>query len=162
VLWWWHLPVFKTIPVVDAIYRAQTLPDRARAFTGDTIALGWEDRMKTRGRRRSDGGTEFGTALPRGTVLRAGDRLVVESAQVVVAVVERPEPVFVVEPRTPPEWGLFAYHIGNGHQPLMVTDRGLVCPDLPGVEMLLKYHGIPYVRDAIAFTPTTAAGHVDI
>ena len=154
--------MFKTIPVVDVTYRVETLPDGARAFARDSIALGWEDRMRTRGRRRSDGGVEFGTALPRGTVLRAGDRLVVESAQVVVEVVELAEPVFVVEPRTPPEWGLFAYHIGNGHQPLMVTDRALVCPDVPGVEMLLKYHGIPYVRDEVAFTPTTACGHVAI
>jgi len=152
--------VFKTVPVVDAIYRADTLPDSARAFTLDSIALGWEDRMKTRGRRRSDRGLEFGTALPRGTVMRAGGKLVVESARTVVDVVERLEPVYVIEPRTPQEWGLFAYHIGNGHQPLMVTGRALVCPDVPGVEMLLQYHGIPYVRAETAFTPTTAAGHV--
>jgi len=31
---------------------------------------------------------------------------------------------------------------------------------VPGVEMLLQYHGIPYVRAETAFTPTTAAGHV--
>jgi urease accessory protein UreE len=151
--------VFKTIPVADAIYRTEALPGRARAFARDTIALGWEDRMKTRGRRRSESGVEFGTALPRGTVMRGGDCLVVESARVVVEVVERPEPAFVIEPRTPPEWGLFAYHIGNGHQPLMVTDRALVCPDLPGVEMLLQYHGIPYERADVAFTPTTTSGH---
>jgi urease accessory protein UreE len=152
--------VFKTIPVVDAVYRAETLPDGARALPRDAIALGWEDRVKTRGRRRSDGGVEFGTALPRGTVLRAGDYLIVEPARVVVEIVERPEPAFVIEPRTPKEWGLFAYHIGNGHQPLMVTDRALVCPDLPGVETLLQYHHIPYVREEIAFTPSTAFGHL--
>ena len=152
--------MFKTIPVVDAIYRDDTLPDDARGFSHDTIALGWEDRMKTRGRRRSDAGLEFGTALPRGTVMRAGDRLVIPSARAIVEVVERSEPVYVIEPRTPREWGLFAYHIGNGHQPLMVTDRALVCPEVPGVEMLLQYHGIPYVRAQTAFTPTTAAGHV--
>jgi urease accessory protein len=152
--------VFKTIPVVDAVYRADTLPDVARGFSRHSIVLGWEDRLKTRGRRRSDAGLEFGTALPRGTVMREGDRLVVESAQVVIEVVERSEPVYVIEPRTPQEWGLFAYHIGNGHQPLMVTDRALVCPEVPGVEMLLHYHGIPYVRAEKPFTPTTAAGHV--
>ncbi|MEP7306861.1 MAG: hypothetical protein ABJA98_15205 [Acidobacteriota bacterium] len=154
--------MFKTIPVVDATYRADTLPDGARAFTRDRIALGWEDRMKTRGRRRSDAGLEFGTALPRGTVMRAGDWLIIEAARALVEVVERAEPVYVIEPRTPQEWGLFAYHIGNGHQPLMVTDRALVCPEVTGVEMLLQYHGIPYVRAERAFTPTTAAGHVAI
>jgi urease accessory protein UreE len=68
----------------------------------------------------------------------------------------------VVEPRTSAEWALFAYHLGNGHQPLMVTDRALVCPDVPGAEALLQYHRIPYVRAEVAFTPTTASGHVTI
>ena len=110
------------LPVADAIYREETLPAGARTFSRDTIALGWEDRPKTRGRRRSAEGLEFGTSLPRGSVLRAGDCLVIEPARRVVQVVERLEPAFVVEPQTSGEWGLFAYHIGNGHQPLMLTD----------------------------------------
>ena len=150
--------VFKTLPVVEQAYRDESLPSSARDFRRDTIALGWEERMKSRGRRRSSGGVEFGTSLPRGTILRGGDQLVVESAQVVVEVVEQLEAVFVVEPRTREEWGLFAYHIGNGHQPLMITDRALVCPEVPGAEILLQYHGIPYVRAQTAFTPA-AVGH---
>ena len=155
-----HAPsVFTKLPVADAIYRQDTLPDAARVFSRDTIALGWEDRLKTRGRRRSDEGLEFGTSLPRGSVLRAGDCLVIEPARTVVQVVERLEPAFVVEPQTAAEWGLFAYHIGNGHQPLMVTDRALVCPDVPGAS------AAPVPSDSVraggvAFTPTTAGGHV--
>jgi hypothetical protein len=30
-----------------------------------------------------------------------------------------------------------------------------VCPDVPGVETLLQYHKIPYLRDDVAFTPAT-------
>ena len=152
--------MFKALPVAEAAYREESLPSSARGFRRDTITLGWEDRLKTRGRRRSDGGLEFGTSLPRGTVLGAGDRLVLDGARAIVEVVERLEPVFVIEPRDASEWGLFAYHIGNGHQPLMITDRTLVCPDVPGVEMLLQYHRIPYVRAEVAFTPATASGHV--
>ena len=151
--------VFKPLPVVDVTYREETLPTTARDYRRDTVTLGWEDRLKARGRRRSDGGIEFGTALPRGTVLRGGDCLVVEGARVVVAVVERLEPTFLIEPRTPSEWGLFAYHIGNGHQPLMITEGALVCPDVPGVELLLEHHRIPYSRVEVAFTPS--AGLVD-
>jgi urease accessory protein UreE len=148
--------VFKTIPVANVIYREDALPAETRGFARGTITLGWEARLKTRGRRRSDEGLEFGTSLPRGTILRAGDCFVVDSAQTIVAVVEQREPAFVIEPQTASEWGLFAYHIGNGHQPLMVTAEALVCPDVPGVEMLLQYHQIPYRRAAVAFTPTTA------
>ena len=68
--------------------RRRCRPRRGRSVA-DTIALGWEDRLKTRGRRRSDEGLEFGTSLPRGTVLRAGDCLVIESARAIVEVVER-------------------------------------------------------------------------
>ncbi|HKB09339.1 MAG TPA: hypothetical protein VKD69_01755 [Vicinamibacterales bacterium] len=131
-----------------------------RSYERDTVTLGWDDRTHVHGRRRTDGGVEFGTSLPRGTVLRAGDLLVLDAEQLVVAVVERPEPVFVVEPRTPSEWGLFAYHIGNRHQPLMVTDHALVCPDVPGVEQLLRQHRMPYARALLPFTPAaTVAGH---
>ena len=152
--------VFKTLPVAERTYRRDALPAEAGDFARDTIALGWEARVKTRGRRRSDGGLEFGTSLPRGTTLREGDCFVIASARTIVQVVERRERTFVIEPRTPSEWGLFAYHIGNGHQPLMVTSRALVCPELPGVETLLQYHRIPYVRADVAFTPTAVGGHV--
>ena len=146
--------------VAERIYREPEIPDAARTYTRDTVTLGWEDRTHVRGRRRTDGGVEFGTALPRGTVLRAGDCLALDGERVLVCVVERAEPVFVIEPRSAPEWALFAYHIGNRHQPLMVTDRALVCPDAPGVEPLLQQHHMPYARETRPFTPAaTAVGH---
>jgi len=146
--------------VIERIYRDAELPEAARAYARDTITLGWEDRTHAHGRRRTDGGVEFGTSLPRGTVLRAGDAFVLDEARVIVIVVERPEPVFVIEPRSAPEWALFAYHIGNRHQPVMITDRSLVCPDVPGVEPLLQQHRMPYVRATMPFTPAaTVAAH---
>ena len=154
--------MFKTLPLVERTCREETLPDAARGFARDTITLGWEERLKTRARRRSDAGAEFVTSLPRGTVLRSGDRLVVGARDLVIEVVERPEPAFVIEPQTAAEWGLFAYHIGNGHQPLMITERALVCPDVPGVEMLLQYHQIPYTQAEMPFTPSTTSGHLVI
>jgi urease accessory protein len=146
--------------IVESVFTEGTLPDSARAFSRDSVTLGWEDRTHVHGRRRTDSGVEFGTSLPRGSVLRAGDLFVLDGERLVVAVVERPEPVFVVEPRNPQEWGLFAYHIGNRHQPVMITDRSLVCPDAPGVEQLLQQHRMPYVRATLSFTPAaTVAGH---
>ncbi len=142
--------------VIERAYREETLPEGARGYTRDTITLGWEDRVRGHGRRRSDGGVEFGTALTRGTVLRGGDCLVLADDRTVVIVVERPEPVFVIEPRTPQEWGLFAYHIGNRHQPLMITERAIVCPDAAGVAQLLEQQHIPYSRATRAFTPAIA------
>ncbi|HKB11409.1 MAG TPA: hypothetical protein VKD69_12185 [Vicinamibacterales bacterium] len=146
--------------IVERVHREQDLAEPTRAYARDTVTLGWEDRTHVHGRRRTDSGVEFATSLPRGTVLRAGDLIVLEAERLVIAIVERPEPVFVVEPRTSAEWGLFAYHIGNRHQPLMVTDRALVCPELPGVEQLLQQHRMPYARAVMPFTPAaTVAGH---
>ena len=146
--------------IVERVYREPDLPMGARDYARDAITLGWEDRTHVHGRRRTDGGVEFGTSLPRGTVLRQGDCFVLEDPNLIVAIVERPEPVFVVEPRTPQEWALFAYHIGNRHQPIMITDHGLVCPDVPGVEQLLEQHHMPYARASLPFTPAaTVAGH---
>src|SRR5262245_37233554 len=127
------LQLFKALPVAREVVRREALPPHAREYRRETITLGWEERLKIRSRRVSDGGLEFGTALRRGTVLRAGDWIVLDEAKAIVAVVERPEPVFVIEPGTPDEWATFAYHIGNNHQPIMVSDGVLVCPDVPGV-----------------------------
>ena len=146
--------------IVERVYRDELLPANARGYARDTVTLGWEDRTHVHGRRRTDGGVEFGTSLPRGSVLRDGDRFVLDAEQLIVDVVERAEPVFVVEPRSAPEWALFAYHIGNRHQPVMITEQSLVCPDAPGVEQLLQQHRMPYVRATLPFTPAaTVAGH---
>ena len=146
--------------IVERVCRESDLTAEQRAFTSDTLTLGWEDRTHAHGRRRTDAGVEFGTSLPRGTTLRAGDRLVLDDDRVVVTVVEREEPVFVISPRSPGEWALFAYHIGNRHQPVMIADDGLVCPDAPGVEQLLQQHRMPYARATRPFTPAaTVAGH---
>ena len=146
--------------IAERVYREPAVPGGARSYRRDTVTLGWEDRTHVHGRRRTDGGVEFGTALPRGTVLRAGDCLVLDADRLIVVVAERPESVFVVEPRTAPEWALFAYHIGNRHQPVMITERGLVCPDVPGVELLLQQHKMPYARATLPFTPAaTVTGH---
>jgi|SRR4051812_23272914 urease accessory protein len=146
--------------ILERVYHDDDLPRAARTYARDTVTLGWEDRTHVHGRRRSEGGVEFGTSLPRGTVLRAGDLFVLDAERLLVAIVERSERVFVVEPTTPQEWGMFAYHIGNRHQPLMITDAALVCPDVPGVEQLLQQHRMPYARATMAFTPVaTVAGH---
>jgi len=147
--------------LIERIHRQHALPATTSGYARDTMTLGWEDRMHVRGRRQSDGGLAFGLSLPRGTMLRAGDCLVVDEAKTVVVIMERPEPMFLIEPRTPQEWGLFAYHIGNRHQPLMITDTAIVCPDVAGVVQLLEQQRIPFARTTLAFTPATSVASHD-
>jgi urease accessory protein len=149
------------LTVIGQVLREDALPAPARGHARDTITLGWHERLHGHGRRRSDGGVAFGLSLPRGTMLRGGDCLVLDEAKTVVLVIERPESVFLIEPRTPQEWGLFAYHIGNRHQPLMITDAGIVCPDVAGVEQLLEQQRIPFARATLAFTPASSVASHD-
>ncbi len=122
--------------IVEQIFRESELPAASRTWARDTMTLGWQDRTQSHGRRCTDSGVEFGTSLPRGTVLRAGDCFCLDADRLVVFVLERAEPVFVIEPRS------------------------LVCPDVPGVEPLLQQHQMPYVRSTLPFTPAaTVAGH---
>jgi urease accessory protein len=152
--------MFKSLPVVREVHRAG-LPTTAARFARDTITLGWEDRLRVRGRRRSDGGVEFGTALERGMVLRGGDWLLIEALATAVAVVELAEPVFIIRPQSAAEWATFGYFIGNSHQPLMITEAEMVCAILPGITEVLNYHRIPFTRDERPFTPlgVDAIGH---
>ena len=145
--------MFKSAPIARSCHRAAPLPAEASAYQIDHITLGWEDRVKTRARRRSDSGFEFATALPRGTVLVAGDRLILDDAARVVEVRELEEEVLVIRPGSPQEWALFAYHIGNSHQPMMIVEDAILCAELLGMKQVLEFHGIPFVRERRAFTP---------
>jgi len=145
--------LFRSVPIADAVFRLERLPAGLADHPRDSMTLGWEERAKARARRRTDGGIEFGTALPRATVLREGDCLALENPPLLIVIHECPEPVLVARPTSAATWALWGYYIGNSHQPLMIADDLLVCADVPGMEQVLNYHGIPFTREMRAFTP---------
>lgn len=141
---------------IEQTYCENALPESTRGYGRDSMTLGWEDRLHVHGLRHSDRRVTFSLPLRRRTTLGGGDCLVVDEAKTVVVIVERPESVFVIELRTPLECVLFGYHIGNRHQPLMITETGIVCPDIAGVQQLLQQHRIPFVRATLPLTPATS------
>jgi urease accessory protein len=145
--------LFKALPIVRSVSSEALLPAAAAGYSRATVTLGWDERLRARGRRLADNGVEFGTVLPRGTILRQGDCLVLDELQTVLIVVEREEPVLMVEPATAHECGLYAYHLGNSHQPIMFAGGAIVCPDLPGVRQVLDHHRIPFSAARRPFTP---------
>ena len=154
--------LFKTVPIASAVALAEQLPAEYGPWPRQTATMGWEERLKARGRRRSDEGFEFATALPRGAVLHDGDCLALDSAQLIIVVRALAEAVLVVRPTTTEEWALWSYHIGNSHQPMMIAADAIVCVELPGMEQVLTYHGVPFVREQRVFTPASQApGHHD-
>jgi urease accessory protein UreE len=78
---------------------------------------------------------------------------VLDPVSLVIVVVEREDPVFVVEVRDAAEAGLFAYYIGNSHQPAMISAAAIVCPDVAGMQQVLEQQRIPFTRAMRRFTP---------
>jgi len=116
--------------VIEAIHREDALPATARGYARDTITLGWEDRLHGRPRRRdrirSAPSAGHDPARPRLPAPRRGEgrrrcRRATGAG------------VFLIEPRTPQQWGPYSYHVGNRH---------------------------PFARATLAFTPAgSASGH---
>ncbi len=85
----------------------------------DSVTLPFERRQRSRLRARLDGGEEVALVLPRGTVLRNGDRLRGEDGRV-IEVCAASETVSTV---TAPDAILLAracYHLGNRHVSLQI------------------------------------------
>ncbi len=98
-------------------------------YTGDAapavrLELNFDARTKSRLRTQLVGGEEVGMFLPRGTILRGGDRLQAQDGRV-VEVVSAPEDL--LEARCADAFALarVAYHLGNRHVAVQVGEGWL-------------------------------------
>jgi len=98
-------------------------------YTGDAaptarLELNFDARTKSRLRTRLADGEEVGLFLPRGTILRGGDRLQAQDGRV-VEVVSAPEDL--LEARCADAFALAraAYHLGNRHVAVQVGEGWL-------------------------------------
>jgi urease accessory protein len=94
------------------------------AAAAATATLTFDERRKSRQRLRLDDGGEVALLLPRGTVLRAGDRLQADDG-LVVAIAAAPETLSSVSTDHPLLLARAAYHLGNRHVPLEVASGRL-------------------------------------
>jgi urease accessory protein len=104
----------------------QHLPARHRAGAPPApaadalkLVLPFEQRQKARQRVRLAGGLDVGLQLPRGTILRGGDRLRAADGTVLEIVAAR-EPVSTVWCRDLRRLAQVAYHLGNRHVALEI------------------------------------------
>lgn len=88
------------------------------------LTLVFDERQKSRLRATLDDGREVGIFLPRGTVLRHGDRLAASDGTI-VRVRAAPETVSVVVATTPLSIARAAYHLGNRHVALQIKEESL-------------------------------------
>ncbi|WP_440996577.1 urease accessory protein UreE [Arhodomonas sp. SL1] len=121
------------------------------------LTLPFETRQKSRFRARLDDGREAGVYLPRGTVLRDGDRLVAADG-LVVRVTAAAEPVTTVRSDDPWALARAAYHLGNRHVPLQVG-RGwlryrqdhVLDAMMAGLRMRITVEAAPFEPEAGAY-----------
>jgi urease accessory protein len=96
----------------------------ASVTRGLSLTLPFQDRQRSRLRVELSNGQEALLLMPRGSVLRGGDRLALSDGRVVL-VLAAPEQVSTVRTSEAQALARAAYHLGNRHIPLEVGE-GLV------------------------------------
>ena len=84
------------------------------------LTLAFEDRRRSRLRIRTDDGREAALFLPRGTILRDGDRLRDPERDEVVTVRAADQMLSLVRAEDAVALARAAYHLGNRHVPVEV------------------------------------------
>ena len=109
-----------------------------------TVELDWDVRQKSRFDATDSLGRALGVFLPRGTVVRGGDVLVVEDGSL-VRVIAAPQAVLRIthcaQHGTPFDLTRAAYHLGNRHVPIELRpDHLKIEPDHVLADMLRAMH----------------------
>ena len=128
-------------------------PDVVVSFT---LALTAEERTKSRHRFEMEGQVLY-LRLPRGTLLRDGDLLLAETDSSLVRVTAKPEPIFTVTATTSIELLRAAYHLGNRHVPIEITETYLrISPDSV-LRTMLEHMGMKVQEAILPFQPEIGA-----
>ncbi|PZO38170.1 MAG: urease accessory protein UreE [Pseudanabaena frigida] len=124
-----------------------------------TLALVAEDRTRSRHRFTTVEGEEINLQLQRGTVLREGDILADENDRAIAKVISKPEPVLTVTAKQPIDFLRAAYHLGNRHISLEITEKYLrLSPDSVLEDMILQL-GLTVTQEVQPFQPESGAYH---
>lgn len=127
---------------------------------GDVLTLPFELRAKSRLRARLDGGREVALLLPRGRVLRGGERLRAEDGSIILvrAAVERVSTAIAGDATTLTRG---AYHLGNRHVPVQVGDGWLRYAHDHVLDDMVRGQGLEVRVEDAPFEPEAGAygGH---
>ena len=136
------------------------LPANPDAVVSFTLPLTADDRNRSRHRFQTDTGEVVNLRLPRGTVLRDRDLLQSEDGSCLVLVTAKPESVLTVSASTRLLLMRAAYHLGNRHVALEVTDNYLRFSPDAVLQGMLEKMGLEVIAEIVPFQPETGAyGH---
>jgi urease accessory protein len=130
-------------------------------YTGDVaptarLELDFDARTKSRLRTRLADGEEVGLFLPRGTILRGGDRLQAQDGRI-VEVVSAPEELIEAHCADASALARVAYHLGNRHVAVQVGDGWLRIQTDHVLETMLIGLGAEVSSLSAAFEPEAGA-----
>ncbi len=91
--------------------------------------------------------------------MRDGDWLQTETGEL-AQIKAKPEPVMTITAKSPLDLLQAAYHLGNRHVPLEITDTYLRLSPDPVLKDLLDHRGLHITEELVPFQPETGAyGH---
>lgn len=126
----------------------------AGAAPSATLSLGFEDRRRSRQLARLDDGREVGVNVPRGTVLRDGDRLLGDAGDGPVVIVRAaPETLSVARSNDAHLLARAAYHLGNRHVPLQVAPDHLAYQHDHVLDGMVRELGLIVTTERVPFEP---------
>jgi urease accessory protein len=126
-----------------------------QAAPADRITLSYDERHRRRLRFLADAGTEFLLDLPRTTVLRGGDGLMLEDGRVIL-VTAADEPLLEVTAAAD-QLARLAWHIGNRHLPAQMAAGRILIREDSVIEDMLTGLGATVRHVAEPFTPEPGA-----
>ena len=124
------------------------------------LALPFEMRQRSRFKTTLSDGREAGLFLPRGTVLRQGDRLESEDGMV-VEVMAKLESVSNVATKDPLLMARACYHLGNRHVPLQINEGRIRYLSDHVLDDMVRGLGLTVYYEMAPFEPESGAyaGH---
>jgi len=124
----------------------------------EQLVLPFELRQRSRLRATTASGTELALLLPRGTVLRDGDRLRAVNG-LIIAVQAATESVSTARSDDTAQFALVCYHLGNRHVPLQVGAGWLRYLADHVLDQMVTELGLAVVHEQAAFEPEAGAYH---
>ena len=135
------------------------LPFNPTSVTQYRLSLTAEERTRSRHYFETEDGQGLYLRLPRGTMLQHGDLLESETGDL-VRIEAKPEPVMTVTAKTPLNLLKAAYHLGNRHVPLEVTETYLRLSPDSVLKAMLEQLGLAVQEEVVPFKPEAGAyGH---
>ena len=151
------------VPALFSVLNMWTITARDRSPTAahfEVIGVPMIAEVRERARQRllTPDGQELQLQLPRGSILQPGDVLLSASGEAVARVLAQDEPVYTIRSIHPLTLLRAAYHLGNRHVAMEITQEYLrIKPDHVLLHLIEHLGGLWVVEEQSPFLPDPGA-----